>query len=51
MDRETLMQFIENCAEMPGRLAKFKRSEVERIYQQMFKKISGAGAGHAAFSH
>ena len=51
MDRETLMQFIENCAELPGRLSKFKRSEVERIYQQMFKKISGSGAGHAAYAH
>jgi len=51
MDLETLSQFVENCAEMPGRLAKFKRSEVERVYQQVFKKISGSGAGHAAYAH
>ena len=50
MDRETLAQFIENCAELPGRLSKFKRSEVERVYQQVFKKISGSSAGHAALA-
>lgn len=47
MDRETLAGFIENCAEMPGRLAKFKRAEVEKVYQTMFKKITGTRTGPA----
>lgn len=50
MDRETLAQFIENCAELPGRLSKFKRSEVERVYQQVFKKVSGSSAGPAVLA-
>ncbi|MNT96225.1 hypothetical protein D3C72_2382710 [compost metagenome] len=50
MDRETLAGFIENCAELPGRLSKFKRQEVERVYQAMFKKVSGTSAGPAAFA-
>lgn len=51
MDLETLGSFVENCAETPGRLSKFKREEVERVYQQVFKKVSGSGAGHAAFAY
>lgn len=47
MDRETLAQFIENCAELPGRLSKFKRAEVEKVYQTMFKKITGTRTGPA----
>ena len=50
MDRETLAGFIENCAELPGRLSKFKRQEVERVYQAMFKKVSGTSVGPAAFA-
>lgn len=45
MDQETLASFIENCAELPGRLSKFTRSEVQRVYQQMFKKVSASGFG------
>ena len=50
MDRETLAQFIENCAELPGRLSKFKRDEVQRVYQTMFKKVSGTSAGPAVIA-
>lgn len=45
MDQETLASFIENCAELPGRLSKFSRSEVQRVYQQMFKRVSASGFG------
>lgn len=50
MDRETLGSWLENCAELPGRLSKFKREEVERVYQNIFKKITGTSAGPAAFA-
>lgn len=50
MDSETLSVFIENCAELPGRLRKFKRDEVEKVYQTMFKKITGISAGPAALA-
>ncbi len=50
MDRETLGGFIENCADLPGRLRKFKREEVEKVYQNMFKKITGISAGPAALA-
>ncbi|WP_421020777.1 hypothetical protein, partial [Klebsiella pneumoniae] len=45
MDFETLMQFIENCGEMPNRLSKFSKAEVERFYAQAFKQVSASGTG------
>lgn len=51
LDREVLSQFIENMGDLPGRLSKFKREEVQRVYQDVFKKVSKAsGAGHVAFA-
>ena len=50
MDHKTLSEFIENCAELPGRLSKFKREEVQKVYQKMFNRVMGSGAGHTAFA-
>ncbi len=51
MDQKTLSDFIENTAELPGRLSKFTRSEVQRVYQTVFTKLSKApGAGPVAFA-
>lgn len=45
MDFETLLQFIESCGEMPNRLSKFSKAEVERFYAQAFKQVSASGTG------
>lgn len=47
MDFDTLLQFIENCGEMPNRLSKFSKAEVERFYAQAFKQVSASGTGRA----
>ncbi|MBS0484026.1 MAG: replication initiation factor domain-containing protein [Proteobacteria bacterium] len=49
MDLETISSFIENCAELPGRLSKFSRDEVKRVYQQVFKNVSASGVGRVGF--
>jgi phage replication initiation protein len=45
MDEETLSSFVDNCAELPRRLSKFSREEVQRVYQQVFRKVSASGFG------
>ena len=45
MDFETLAGFVDNCAEMPNRLSKFSRDEVEAHYAQAFKQVSASGSG------
>lgn len=45
LDFETLMQFVENCKEMPNRLSKFKSEEVRRVYVDVFKQVSASGTG------
>lgn len=49
MDLETLASFFENCAELPGRLSKFTRSEVQRVYQECHKRVSASGSGRVGF--
>ena len=36
---------VENCGEMPNRLSKFSKAEVERFYAQAFKQVSASGTG------
>lgn len=49
MDLETISSFIENMGELPGRLSKFSRAEVQRVYQGMFKNVSASGGGRVGF--
>lgn len=45
LDFETLLGFVDNCAEMPNRLSKFSKEEVEKAYAQAFKQVSASGSG------
>lgn len=45
LDYETLLGFVDNCAEMPNRLSKFSNEEVEKAYAQAFKQVTASGSG------